>query len=93
MRMELGISTTSVRQVYAIRYLLLTNSHLDNPTDIVAGNQHWGHATSDDLYHWVNQPIAIYPPDNNTQVRVFRVFVASLTGCGVVSGVLRLSCR
>ena len=34
---------------------------IDNPTDIVAGNQHWGHATSKDLYHWVNQPIAIYP--------------------------------
>ncbi|KAL8905536.1 MAG: hypothetical protein Q9171_006632 [Xanthocarpia ochracea] len=32
-----------------------------NPTDIVAGNQHWGHATSRDLYTWVNQPIAIYP--------------------------------
>ncbi|KAG7005833.1 invertase 2 [Physcia stellaris] len=32
-----------------------------NPTDIVAGNQHWGHATSQDLYHWTNQPIAIYP--------------------------------
>ncbi|KZV74497.1 glycoside hydrolase family 32 protein [Peniophora sp. CONT] len=39
-----------------------------NPFDVVAGNQHWGHATSDDLYHWVNQPIAISPPDNNTQV-------------------------
>lgn len=35
--------------------------HTDNPTDIVAGNQHWGHATSQDLYHWINQPIAIYP--------------------------------
>ncbi|KAH0542877.1 hypothetical protein FGG08_002737 [Glutinoglossum americanum] len=33
----------------------------DNPTDIVAGNQHWGHATSKDLYHWVNQPIALFP--------------------------------
>ncbi|KAL8898325.1 MAG: hypothetical protein Q9207_006760 [Kuettlingeria erythrocarpa] len=33
----------------------------DNPTDIVAGNQHWGHTTSRDLYHWQNQPIAIYP--------------------------------
>ncbi|KAI9724812.1 MAG: hypothetical protein M1812_000088 [Candelaria pacifica] len=32
-----------------------------NPTDIVAGNQHWGHATSADLYHWTNQPIAIFP--------------------------------
>ena len=33
----------------------------DNPTDTVAGNQHWGHATSRDLYHWTNQPIALYP--------------------------------
>lgn len=33
----------------------------DNPTDIVAGNQHWGHATSRDLYTWTNQPIAIFP--------------------------------
>ncbi|KAI9645800.1 Invertase [Ciborinia camelliae] len=32
-----------------------------NPTDIVAGNQHWGHATSRDLYHWDNQKIALYP--------------------------------
>ncbi|KAI9817784.1 MAG: hypothetical protein M1827_000903 [Pycnora praestabilis] len=32
-----------------------------NPTDIVAGNQHWGHATSRDLYHWENQQIAIFP--------------------------------
>ena len=40
--------------------LPLTDS-LDNPTDIVAGNQHWGHATSRDLYHWENQPIAIFP--------------------------------
>ncbi|KAL1670828.1 glycoside hydrolase family 32 protein [Schizophyllum commune] len=39
-----------------------------NPTDLVAGNQHWGHATSKDLYHWENQPIAIYPPDNTSQV-------------------------
>lgn len=32
----------------------------DNPTDTVAGNQHWGHATSRDLYTWENQQIAIY---------------------------------
>ncbi|KAI9779025.1 MAG: hypothetical protein M1816_003773 [Peltula sp. TS41687] len=32
-----------------------------NPTDIVAGNQHWGHATSRDLYRWTNQPIAVFP--------------------------------
>jgi beta-fructofuranosidase len=33
----------------------------DNPTDVVAGNQHWGHATTKDLYTWTNQPIAIFP--------------------------------
>ncbi|RDW62545.1 hypothetical protein BP5796_10847 [Coleophoma crateriformis] len=32
-----------------------------NPTEIVAGNQHWGHATSPDLYHWTNHEIAISP--------------------------------
>ncbi|XWW95743.1 hypothetical protein V2A60_003710 [Cordyceps javanica] len=37
-----------------------------NPTGVVAGNQHWGHATSEDLYHWLNQPIALFPP-NKTQ--------------------------
>lgn len=39
-----------------------------NPTKNVAGNQHWGHATSDDLYHWVNQPIALFPPKKNQYV-------------------------
>lgn len=28
---------------------------------MIAGNQHWGHTTSKDLYHWENQPIAIFP--------------------------------
>ncbi|KAF2115432.1 glycosyl hydrolase [Lophiotrema nucula] len=32
-----------------------------NPTANVAGNQHWGHATSEDLYTWTNQEIAIFP--------------------------------
>ncbi|KAK1726532.1 hypothetical protein CaCOL14_012232 [Colletotrichum acutatum] len=36
-----------------------------NPTGVVAGNQHWGHATSKDLYHWSNQPIALYPPEED----------------------------
>lgn len=36
-----------------------------NPTGIVAGNQHWGHATSEDLYHWTNQPIALFPPEDD----------------------------
>lgn len=37
----------------------------DNPFDVVWGNMSWGHATSPDLYHWTNQPIAIVP-DNST---------------------------
>ncbi|KAI0508937.1 glycosyl hydrolase [Xylaria bambusicola] len=39
-----------------------------NPTGIVAGNQHWGHATSNDLYHWINQPIALFPPEETVYV-------------------------
>ncbi|KAF1959593.1 hypothetical protein CC80DRAFT_545039 [Byssothecium circinans] len=33
----------------------------NNPTANIAGNQHWGHATSRDLYTWTNQQIAIFP--------------------------------
>jgi beta-fructofuranosidase len=39
-----------------------------NPTALVAGDQHWGHATSPDLYHWTNQPIALSPPAPSTFV-------------------------
>ncbi|EQL00125.1 beta-fructofuranosidase [Ophiocordyceps sinensis CO18] len=39
-----------------------------NPTGLRAGNQHWGHATSRDLYHWVNQPIALSPPRQDVLV-------------------------
>ncbi|KAH7418133.1 putative invertase 4 [Cadophora sp. MPI-SDFR-AT-0126] len=36
-----------------------------NPTSTVAGNQHWGHATSKDLYTWQNEKIAIFAtPDS-----------------------------
>ena len=31
------------------------------PNDIVWGPMHWGHATSKDLVHWQQQPIALYP--------------------------------
>src|SRR5579864_9750228 len=31
------------------------------PGDIVWGPMHWGHATSRDLVHWQQQPIALYP--------------------------------
>ena len=31
------------------------------PDSTVWGPMHWGHATSEDLTHWTNQPIALYP--------------------------------
>ncbi|NER10379.1 fructan beta-fructosidase [Muriicola jejuensis] len=34
------------------------------PEDIVWGPMHWGHATSTDLLHWENKPIALYPDKN-----------------------------
>jgi len=43
---------------------LLTEA-TDNPTATVAGNQHWGHATSQDLYTWENQQIAIYATEDS----------------------------
>lgn len=39
-----------------------------NPTGLGAGNQHWGHATSRDLYHWENQQIALFPPEERVYV-------------------------
>lgn len=32
-----------------------------NPDAPVAGNVHWGHATSPDLIHWQEQPLALFP--------------------------------
>ncbi len=34
------------------------------PDDIVWGPMHWGHATSKDMLHWKNKPIALYPDAN-----------------------------
>ena len=42
-------------------YKMSSHVMLDNPTANVAGNQHWGHATSKDLFTWTNQQIAIFP--------------------------------
>nr|VWP00040.1 Carboxylic ester hydrolase (EC [Ganoderma boninense] len=55
-------------------FSLLTSCE-DNPTGLLPNNQHWGHATSEDLYHWVDQPIAIYPPTSDSQV---------FSGCAVI---------
>ncbi|KAG6001166.1 hypothetical protein E4U21_004665 [Claviceps maximensis] len=34
-----------------------------NPGDVLPGLEHWGHATSPDLYHWTNQPVALFPTE------------------------------
>lgn len=39
-----------------------------NPIEPVAGEQHWGHATSTDLYHWENQKIAIFPSNSTDYI-------------------------
>ena len=31
------------------------------PEGVVWGPMHWGHATSSDMFHWEDQPIALYP--------------------------------
>lgn len=32
-----------------------------NPFGITWGSMHWGHATSSDLLHWIEKPVALYP--------------------------------
>nr|AFO84001.1 inulinase [Papiliotrema aurea] len=44
------------------------NADCRQPDCAVAGNQHWGHATSPDLYTWTNQPIALFPPNSTSGV-------------------------
>lgn len=39
-----------------------------DPVNVGGGNPHWGHATSQDLYHWLNQPIALFPAVEGTSV-------------------------
>jgi beta-fructofuranosidase len=56
-------------RVYLQKARLLTiEKKKDNPTATVAGNQHWGHATTTDGYTFENQPIALFPPNNETFV-------------------------
>ena len=60
MPVEHGIYTTNVTDSAVSSRKTLADPFADDPTGITAGNQHWGHATTRDLYHWVNQPIAIF---------------------------------
>lgn len=72
-RMAHGTCTTNARPPPLLprprlrpRHRLTNAVTSDNPDHPVAGNQHWGHATSSDLYTWTNQPIALYPPTNDS---------------------------
>jgi beta-fructofuranosidase len=48
-----------------------------NPTSAIWGDMHWGHATSTDLIHWTDLPIAIAPtPGTYDETGIF-------SGCAV----------
>jgi beta-fructofuranosidase len=55
-------------KLHVLSNLIQTLTLSDDATGTVAGNQHWGAASSPDLYHWTNEPIALFPPNNFTFV-------------------------
>lgn len=48
-----------VNGVYHMYYQYNWDQRKDESTDIVWGNMSWGHATSEDLVHWEEQPVAL----------------------------------
>ena len=48
---------------YKGTYHLFFQHYPDKP---IWGPMHWGHATSKDLIHWRQQPVALYPPEFDT---------------------------
>ncbi len=60
-----GIFMTNARFPLAIKRFRSSDIFIDNPTATVAGNQHWGHATSRDLYTWENQKLAIFATEDS----------------------------
>jgi sucrose-6-phosphate hydrolase SacC (GH32 family) len=48
-----------------------------NPTQLVAGNQAWGHATSPDLIHWQNASPIIAIPEATTGPLAGQIFTGS----------------
>ncbi|KAI9724636.1 MAG: hypothetical protein M1828_003660 [Chrysothrix sp. TS-e1954] len=60
LRPQVHFSPPKIQTVPVLACADVNTYFVDDATGLVAGNQHWGHSTSKDLYHWENQGIALY---------------------------------